>query len=695
MKKILISVAALVTFLSIATTANSMYYETTNSVVMIEAYDELGEFLGWGSGFFISVDGIILTNAHVIMDYDTDLPAYELSIYTLNEYSQPELKYIGEVGYYDEVLDLALIAPAYAIDEEGYVMDDYLGDLSDLGESYVDLADYTPAIGEEISIVGFPGTSLSSTVTVTTGIVSGFTFISDYIDDFEEGWIWEIETDATINPGNSGGPAYNEDERAIGVVTAVSTEGLGGNYGYIINNDLIYFWFWDLVDLGILEEEYVGTLFTNDYAEYEYEEYEDATSEIFSIVSIFHDVNSTHKYYDAVNYLKTNGIITGYEDGYFRSENNLNRAELLKILVEGVGISPSESEYKNCFPDVTDDWYAKYVCYAEAQNWISGYPDGTFKPADNINKVEAIKMLLEVFQIDLETSDSDPYNDVDKDEWFGDYINTAKELGILEETGTNYSPGEYITRGQISENIYRLISVDEKNRFIAAHVDVACMIFEAEDIEDAEALEEETKNIFENHGFDVDNEDAMEAIAVKYAEDPDVEAALIETLEDCDAFMDSYSSLYYEYDEESTLLSSSEGGFQISMPGEPILDIDPFDTDYGVMEIVYLMYEESLEKVYMVAYIDYPDELFEDNDIDTILEVFMTELNEEMNIDETNDIEIDGYPGKYSSSYDSSDYINAELYLVGNRLYQIVILSTGDYAEDASDFLNSFELTDE
>ena len=71
----------------------------------------------------------------------------------------------------------------------------------------------------------------------------------------------------------------------------------------------------------------------------------------------------------------------------------------------------------------------------------------------------------------------------------------------------------------------------EKDRFIAANVEVACMVFQAEDL--TADLEQETKDIFSSHGFDVDDEAAMEEIATTYATDPDVEAAIMEALEEC------------------------------------------------------------------------------------------------------------------------------------------------------------------
>ena len=92
------------------------------------------------------------------------------------------------------------------------------------------------------------------------------------------------------------------------------------------------------------------------------------------------------------------------------------------------------------------------------QGWIGGYPDGTFRPATVVNKAEAIKMLLEVFDVALKSSLTAPFSDVLVSEWYSNYIYTAKTMRLLEETGSYYLPGNSITRGGVSENIYRLLS---------------------------------------------------------------------------------------------------------------------------------------------------------------------------------------------------------------------------------------------
>lgn len=173
----------------------------------------------------------------------------------------------------------------------------------------------------------------------------------------------------------------------------------------------------------------------------------------------FSDLNYTHKNFDAIMYLYQEGIISGYPDGTFQAGKTVNRAELLKILVEGNGVTPDPIQYQNCFSDVTDTWFAKYVCYAKEQGWVEGYPDGLFRPADTVNKVEALKMLLNSQSMAVADSANAPFDDVPSDQWFAKYVSEAKNLGLLEETGSLFYPDGDMARGGISENLYRLLNL--------------------------------------------------------------------------------------------------------------------------------------------------------------------------------------------------------------------------------------------
>ncbi len=178
----------------------------------------------------------------------------------------------------------------------------------------------------------------------------------------------------------------------------------------------------------------------------------------------FSDVNQSNKNYDAILYLQSNGIINGYSNGTFKPELEINRAELLKILVEGVGITPDALQYKDCFTDVTTEWFAPYACYAKSANWIMGYQDGSFKPAQTVTKSEALKMVLNTQEVPVpEAVTENPFTDVDSTQWYAPFVYQAKQLGFLEETGTLFNPSENMTRGSVSENVYRALKYLEEN----------------------------------------------------------------------------------------------------------------------------------------------------------------------------------------------------------------------------------------
>ncbi|MBI2463537.1 S-layer homology domain-containing protein [Candidatus Peregrinibacteria bacterium] len=194
-----------------------------------------------------------------------------------------------------------------------------------------------------------------------------------------------------------------------------------------------------------------------------------STNVVFSQVRAqkeFSDVNTEHKNFQAIEFLQEREVIEGYQDGTFQPEKTINRAEQLKILLEGQGISPDSGIFLNCFPDVKDEWFAKYVCYAKEAGWVEGYSDGYFYPSRAVNKVESLKMLIEtqgVGENDLQTAIDEPlYEDIDETAWYAKYVHFAKQKGLLEETGSAFHPAEGMERANIAENLYRFIKVREE-----------------------------------------------------------------------------------------------------------------------------------------------------------------------------------------------------------------------------------------
>jgi hypothetical protein len=115
-----------------------------------------------------------------------------------------------------------------------------------------------------------------------------------------------------------------------------------------------------------------------------------------SMEPTFPDVGADSPYFAAVEYLHEKGIIQGYSDGTFRPNQEANRAEALKIILLSSDIELSSSDVElSLFPDVNlDDWFYPYIKKAGELGIIEGYEDGYFRPERIQNLAETLKIIL-------------------------------------------------------------------------------------------------------------------------------------------------------------------------------------------------------------------------------------------------------------------------------------------------------------
>jgi len=113
-----------------------------------------------------------------------------------------------------------------------------------------------------------------------------------------------------------------------------------------------------------------------------------------SAFAAFSDIRSGSQLESYIEVLVGKGIISGYPDGTFQPERTINRAEALKIIFETIE-GQLESSTNSGFPDVPQhEWFAKYVTTAKNKNIIQGYPDGRYRPTQEVNRAEFIKMAM-------------------------------------------------------------------------------------------------------------------------------------------------------------------------------------------------------------------------------------------------------------------------------------------------------------
>lgn len=109
------------------------------------------------------------------------------------------------------------------------------------------------------------------------------------------------------------------------------------------------------------------------------------------------EANASSKYPDAqegwykqyVDYAAENEIVKGYPDGNFKPEENISRAEFSTILAKMV----EDTDKTTDFSDIENHWGKASIEKLAAAGIINGYPDGTFRPDDKIKRAEAAKML--------------------------------------------------------------------------------------------------------------------------------------------------------------------------------------------------------------------------------------------------------------------------------------------------------------
>ena len=107
------------------------------------------------------------------------------------------------------------------------------------------------------------------------------------------------------------------------------------------------------------------------------------------------DVAEDANYSEAVTVLSGLGILTGYEDGSFKPDATITRAEFATVVIRMLGLADSASGGAVIFNDVAaDHWANGYIALASQQGIVNGYGDGRFGPEDPVKYQEAIKMVV-------------------------------------------------------------------------------------------------------------------------------------------------------------------------------------------------------------------------------------------------------------------------------------------------------------
>lgn len=177
----------------------------------------------------------------------------------------------------------------------------------------------------------------------------------------------------------------------------------------------------------------------------------------------FSDVSQNHVFADAIAYVQVEGIVSGYADGTFKPSAPVSRVEFLKMLMGAAmpddALTLCDPNHIYGFPDASQTaWYAPYLCSAVQHRVVAGYPDGTFRPTNQVTFVEAAKMMSLSSQIypGNFVPEIIPIQTFAEAPW---YEYTARPVADAHYVPTSVTTlDQPLSRGEVAEILYRWLS---------------------------------------------------------------------------------------------------------------------------------------------------------------------------------------------------------------------------------------------
>ena len=206
--------------------------------------------------------------------------------------------------------------------------------------------------------------------------------------------VWDEKNDhphwPPVGPGDDDDDEEEPDTPALDRVNHfLYVEGYPEDYRtgeYSDNEDI-----WPVKPQGNITRAEVATIFYRLLKD-------EVREEIETDVNSFPDVNKDDWFNITVSSLANMGALSGYEDGTFRPNEPISRAELAAMAVRFYDTFEAEYE-EGTFLDVDgDEWYADAIAAAEELGIIGGYPDGTVRPNNNITRAETCAIVNRVLE---------------------------------------------------------------------------------------------------------------------------------------------------------------------------------------------------------------------------------------------------------------------------------------------------------
>lgn len=155
------------------------------------------------------------------------------------------------------------------------------------------------------------------------------------------------------------------------------------------------------------------------------------------------------------------GLISGYEDGTFKPDNSVTRAEFVIMLNKALGFTQKGNV---TFSDVSANaWYYDAVAIAVEAGYCAGYEDGTFKPNATITRAEAAVMIAKAKELTANTEAADKFADASRiPAWAKGSIGAVSVAGFMTgRTDGTFDASNTITRAEAVSSLDRTMEKEE------------------------------------------------------------------------------------------------------------------------------------------------------------------------------------------------------------------------------------------
>lgn len=156
------------------------------------------------------------------------------------------------------------------------------------------------------------------------------------------------------------------------------------------------------------------------------------------------------------------GFITGYPDSSFRPDNNISRAEFITLVNKAFRYTATAPiDYSDVNAEA---WYYNAIAIAKAAGYISGYPDSTMKPDSPISREEAASIIMKIKNLLPNPTSADNFTDAETLSWSKGAIGAVFKANVMiGNLDGSFGPKEFIKRGETVVSIDRALKYSEES----------------------------------------------------------------------------------------------------------------------------------------------------------------------------------------------------------------------------------------